>query len=83
VSLEYLMVSMAIVGTLQNGYICKVPLPRVVPRIQSASHVTGHGADSDTCFLQVPLVPTWCDLRRLLQGLGRKQLLPLFPYWLM
>jgi hypothetical protein len=37
------------VGTLQNGYIRNVPLPRVAPRVQSASHVmshmTSHGAD--------------------------------------
>jgi hypothetical protein len=71
------------VGTLQNGYICNVPLPRVVPWIQSASHVTGHGADLDTCYSQVPWVPMWSNLSRLLQGLGRGQLLPLFPCWLM
>jgi hypothetical protein len=87
------------VGTLQNGYIQNVPLPRVVPRIQSArhrashvtiqgashvtSHVTTHGADPDTCYLQFPRVPTCSDLSRLLQGLGVRQLLPLFPCWLM
>jgi hypothetical protein len=70
------------VGTLQNGYIQNVPLPRVVPRIQSASHVTSHGADPDICCLQVPRVPTCRDLSRLLQGLGGRQLLPLFPCWL-
>ncbi len=31
------------VGTLDDGYIRNVPLPRA-PRIQSASHVTCHGA---------------------------------------
>jgi hypothetical protein len=38
-----------LVGTLQNRYIQNVPLPRVAPRVQSASHVmshvTSHGAD--------------------------------------
>ncbi len=67
------------VGTLQNGYIQNVPLPRVVPQIQSASHMTGHRADPDTSYLQDPWVPTCSDLSRLLQG----QLLPLFPCWLM
>jgi hypothetical protein len=75
------------VGTLQNRYIQNVPLPRVVPRIQSATHVTchvtGHGADPDTCYLQFPRVPTCSNLSRLLQGLGVRQLLPLFPCWLM
>jgi hypothetical protein len=31
------------VGTLNDGYVCKVPLPRA-PQIQSASHVACHGA---------------------------------------
>jgi hypothetical protein len=77
------------VGTLQNGYICNVPLPRA-PRIQSASHVTSHVAvtgddvtDPGTCYLQDPWVPTCSDLGRSLWGLGRRQLLPLFPCWLM
>jgi hypothetical protein len=71
------------VGTLQNGYIRNVPLPRVVPRVQSASHVTSHGADPDTCYSQVPRVPTCSNLSRSLQGLGGRQLLPIFPCWLM
>jgi hypothetical protein len=75
--------SMHGVGTFQNGYIRNVPLPRVVPRIQSASHVTSHGADPDTCYSQVPRVPTCSNLNRLLQGLGGKGPLPLFPCWLM
>ncbi len=70
-------------GTLQIGYIRYVLLPRLVPRIQSASHVTGHGANPNTCYTQVPRVPTWSDLGRSLQGLGRRQLLPPFPCWLM
>ncbi len=87
------------VGTLQTGYIQNVPSPRVVPRIQSASHganhmtshgachvtnhVTSHGGDPDTCYLQFPRVPKCSNLSRLIQGLGVRQLLPLFPCWLM
>jgi hypothetical protein len=48
--------------------------------------MTSHGAitrdavlDPGTCYSQVPRVPTWNDLGRLLQGLGRRQLMPLFP----
>jgi hypothetical protein len=65
------------VGTLQNGYVRHVPLPRV-PWIQSISLVTVPG----TCYSQVPKVPTWSNIGRSLQGLGKRQLLPLFPRWL-
>ncbi len=65
----------AAVGTLKDGYIQKIPLPRVpvllprVPRIQSASHMCH---THDTCYYeQVPRIPTWSDLVRSLAGLGR------------
>ncbi len=62
------------VGTLKDGYVRNVPLPRA-PRIQSANHVTSNKQvvidSQDTCYLQVPRVPTWRDLTRLLTGLGR------------
>jgi len=74
--------SLISVGTLQNGYIRNVPLPRV-PRVQSASIVTVDHEPTptthSTCYLQVPRVPTWSAIG----GLGKKQLLPLFPRWLM
>jgi hypothetical protein len=76
------------VGTLQNRCICNVPLLRA-PQMQSASHVTCHVAvtrdivpDPGTCYLQDPRVPTCSNLGRSLRGLGRRQLLPLFPCWL-
>jgi hypothetical protein len=50
------------VGTLQNGYIQNVPLPRVAPWVQSASHVmshvTSHGADE----LLVPCCHVMCHV---------------------
>ncbi len=52
------------VGTLEGGYVHNVPLPRV-SLVQSASHMT------DTCYSQVPRVPTWSNLTRSLAGLGR------------
>jgi hypothetical protein len=77
------------VGILQNGYIRNVALPRA-PQIQSTSHMTSHVAvtcdnvpDPGTCYLQDPRVPTCSDLVRSLQGLGRRQLLPFPPCWLM
>jgi hypothetical protein len=46
------------VGTLNDGYVPNVPLPRA-PRIQSASHVTCHGAitrDGSTPLHSTPRV---------------------------
>ena len=75
------------VGTLKDGYIRKVPLPRI-PRIQSTrelvANVATHTSNShDTCYLQVPRVPTWSDLIRSLTGLGQSSLRPFLPVWLM
>jgi hypothetical protein len=85
------------VGTLDDGYIHNVPLPRA-PRIQSASHMTSYGAVmrdpvmepvtyTDTCYSWVARVPTWGNLMmRLLAGLGRcvgARIIPFSPVWLM
>ncbi len=72
------------VGTLKDGYIHRVTLPRV-PQIQSTSdHVAAVTWDShDTCYSQVPRVPTWSDLTRSLTGFGRRALLPFSFDWLM
>jgi hypothetical protein len=85
------------VGTLKNGYVHNVPLPRA-PRIQSASHVTNqsqgnaykYASDShvtnwphtNTCYSQESHVPTWYDLVRSLAGLG-SNIPPFYPVWLM
>jgi hypothetical protein len=63
----------------------------VAPRIQGGGHVTSHGpitcddvSERDTCYLQVPLVPTWSDLIRSLTGLGRcPRIIPFSPVWLL
>jgi hypothetical protein len=72
------------VGTLKDGYVRIVPLPRV-PRVQSTSeHVAAVTRDSrDTCYSQVPRVPTWSDLTRSLLSLGRRALVTFSPVWLM
>ncbi len=68
------------VGTLAGGYLNKVPLPRV-PLLQStAALMTGN---RDTCYLQVPRIPTWSDLARSHLGAIRSTMLPLTPRWLM
>jgi hypothetical protein len=62
------------VGTLKNGYVRNIPLPRA-PRIQSANHMTSNKQvmidSQDTCYLQVPRVPTWSNLTGSRTGLGR------------
>jgi hypothetical protein len=67
-----------IVGTLDDGYLRKVPLPRA-PRIQSPGHVTcatGVERDkSDTCYLQIPRFPTWSDLVGSHAGFARSTML--------
>jgi hypothetical protein len=70
-----------LVGTLDRGYVCKAPLPRV-PQLQSASLMTSKTELQRTCYLQVPCVPTWSNLTRLLAGVGRR-ILSLSPVWLL
>ena len=85
------------VGTLKNGYVCNVPLPRA-PRIQSASHVTNqsqvdaykYASDRhvtnqphmNICYSQEAHVLMWCYLIRSLVGLG-SNILPFSPVCLM
>jgi hypothetical protein len=75
------------VGTLDDGFVRKVPLLQA-PWIQSTDHVTCNvTVTSDnvpTCYLeQVPWIPMWRDLSRLLAGISRTRILPLLPVWLM
>ena len=61
------------VGTLQDGYIRRVLLPKV-PRVQSRSPVacaTTHMNPIHTGYLPVPWIPTWSDMLGPLTGLGR------------
>ncbi len=75
------------VGTLNDGYVRRVPLPQA-PLIQSPEHVTCNVTvtrdNIPTCYSeQVPQIPTWHDLSRLLAGISRTTILPLLPVWLM
>jgi hypothetical protein len=70
------------VGTLKDGYIRRVPLPRV-PRIQSTSHVactTIHRNPIHTGYLPIARIPMWSDMIESLSGLGRciKRYIPPF-----
>jgi len=49
------------VGTLKDGYVCNVPLPRV-PQIQSASPTTSHELIAPKARIPIPgylHVPSW------------------------
>ncbi len=65
------------IGSLEGGYICNMPLPQV-PQLQSVSHSTGRKT-LNTCYSQVPCVPTWGDIARLLG----EEILPFSPVHLM
>jgi hypothetical protein len=72
------------VGTLNDRYVRKVPLPRA-PQIQSTRQVTcnvtvTHDWTGNTYYLgQVPLNPTWHDLSRSIASICRTTILPLLP----
>jgi hypothetical protein len=71
--IEYDAALVMVVGTLKDGYIRRVPLPRV-PQVQSTSLVacaTTHMNPIHTGYLPVPRIPTWSDMLGLLTGLGR------------
>ena len=74
------------VGTLDDGYLRKVPLPRA-PRIQCPGHMTCAAVmecdKSDTCYLQVPCIPRWRDLVQSQIGGARSTIFPLASRWLM
>jgi hypothetical protein len=70
----------ASVGTQDGGYLNKVPLPRAPLRQSTAALMTGN---PDTCYSQVPQIPTWSDLMRSHLGAIRSKILPLAPRWLM
>ncbi len=62
------------VGTLKDGFICKVPLPQA-PQIQQASHAS-HVTRNTFYLAQTPCIHTSSDLTRSLAGMGRRVLLP-------
>ncbi len=67
-----------------GGCLRKVPLPRA-PRLQSTALMTCAAPRNsrDTCYLQVPWIPTWSDLVRSHLGVARSTMLPIAPHWLM
>jgi hypothetical protein len=63
------------VGTLENGYLRKVPLPQV-PRCKSTSPVAVAATllvnPQDTGYLPDPRIPLYNNLTRLLLGVGMR-----------
>jgi hypothetical protein len=63
------------VGTLQNGYLCKVTLPRV-PQVQRASPTAVAAAllgnPHDTSYLPDPRILLYNNLSRLLLAVGKR-----------
>jgi hypothetical protein len=74
------------VGTLKNGYLCKVPLPRV-PRDQStipvACTATYTVNPQATGYSPDPQIPLYDNLKRLLLEVSKLVLAPSSPRWLM
>jgi hypothetical protein len=71
------------VGTLNDGYICKVPLP-CAPLIQCTRQVTCNVTvtrdTGNTCYLeQVRRIPMWHDLSISIASICRTTILPLLP----
>ena len=64
-----------IVGTLQNGYLRKVPLPRI-PQVQRARSTAVAATlivnPPDTGYLPDPRIPLYNNLSRLLLAVGKR-----------
>ena len=70
-----------LVGTLENGYVRNVPLPRI-PLIQSTNQVVGvliYRNPTNTCYSRIAWIPTYSKLRCLPEGFGTIPVVPFFP----
>jgi hypothetical protein len=66
------------VGTLEGGYVCNVPLPRI-PQRQSTSPVACAATlteSTGTYYSKVPRIPTLSELTSSLEGLDKTTILP-------
>ncbi len=69
------------VGTIENGYVRNVPLPRI-PRIQSTSQVASALTSREshvTCYSRIGWIPTWSELICSPDGFGTILIVPFFP----
>ena len=76
-----LIMAVGRIGTLKDGYIRNVPLPRVIPQVQSASHMTIAPTAKSTLpdYLQSPRwIPTLPRIGSV-HGFGQENTRPFFP----
>ena len=76
-----IMTMTMIVGTLENGYVSNVPLPRI-PRIQSTSQVASVltcRESAVTCYSRIAWIPTYSELSCSPEGFGTIPIVPFFP----
>ena len=69
------------VGTLENGYVRNVPLPRI-PRIQSTNQVASVlicREPAVSCYSRIAWIPTYSELMCSPEGFGTIQIVPFFP----
>jgi hypothetical protein len=70
-----------LVGTLENGYVRNVPLPRI-PGIQSTSQVASALTSTEshvTCYSGIAWIPTWSELSCSPEGFRYNTNRPFFP----
>jgi hypothetical protein len=70
------------VDVLPAGSLGVDVLPVEGSQVDTCAAVTGHDK-RDTCYLVIPIIPTWSDLVRSHAGLARSTMLQLAPVWLM
>ncbi len=72
------------VGTLEGGYECNVPLPRIPLRQSTSPVACAATLTESTCtyYSKVPRIPTWSEITSSLEGLGKTAIMPFPPRWL-
>ena len=69
------------VGTLEDGYVRNVPLPRI-PRIQSTTQVASAltcREQACSCYARIAWIPTYSELMCSPEGFGTIPIAPFFP----
>ena len=69
------------VGTLENGYVRNVPLPRI-PQIQSTNQIASVLACIEpavSCYARIAWIPTYSKLMCSPEGFGTIPIVPFFP----
>ena len=70
-----------LVGTLENGYVRNVPLPRI-PRIQSTNQVASVlmcREPAISCYSRIAWIPTYSERLCLPEGFGTIPIIPFSP----